>query len=591
MMSARKKQGFRSGLIAMLLCLSLVSGVSQAETPKLSPAAQLIPEDPFLFITWDGMDAHRDAWKKTASYDSLQQSGLGTALQKWLNTALSQLPPKESDRLRRFGSQILKSGVTVAISAPSDAAAPLPYTILVLHNAAPLEAELTQTLTEAMSSEGIKVTSAKSGKRTITTAEIPRAPDGMELGWWTEGKHLVFAAGFGAVQIATQTADAERKNVTASASWKKYSEVADDSKCELTALAWIDFAALVKTYGGFPLPESPNPKEPILIRELAKAAGLENVGRFVYQRGYRGRATWTISILEAAAPRQGAFGLVDGPEISLSDLPPLPTDTAAFVASSIDWSKLFAEGVATAKRAAKLGPQSAQDDVDGAVQSLPAALGFNPQTDLFDTLGNVTCVYNDTRHGYLGIAPVVAISLKDAAKLRTTIDGLLERNAAPRVLVVKQAEKQGHLIRHLLIAGTGFGPAIAIEKDWFVLGITPQAVEAFTLRMDKQLNRWEPSSAEKEGLAELPQKFTSVSISQPHKVYSLLISMAPALLQVAELGMKESRAIPRNARLPISAADLPTAELVERPLFPSITVGTSSKEGFRWITRSAGPAD
>ena len=38
--------------------------------------------------------------------------------------------------------------------------------------------------------------------------------------------------------------------------------------------------------------------------------------------------------------------------------------------------------------------------------------------------------------------------------------------------------------------------------------------------------------------------------------------------------------LPRNARLPISAADLPPAELVERPLFPSITIGTSSRDGF-----------
>ena len=348
---------------------------------------------------------------------------------------------------------------------------------------------------------------------------------------------------------------------------------------------------MLKTYGGFPIPDSPNPREPIVVREVAKVAGLDNVARLVYQRGYRGRAAWTISTLEAGTPRQGLFGLFDGPEMSVADLPPLPVGTAAFYATSIDWAKLFSEAVETAKRGAKLGPPSAAEDLNGMLEALPAVFGFNPQTDLFDTLGNITCVYNDGRHGYLGIAPAVAISLKDSAKLEKTIAGLLERHAAKGVLEVKQAQKQGHLIRHLLIAGTGFGPAIVVEKEWLVLGISPQVVEAFTMRLDKKLDRWEPSEAEKLGFGELPQKFTSISVSQPHKVYSLLISSAPALLQLAEMGLKQSRAIPRNSRLPISAADLPPAELVERPLFPSITIGTSSRDGYRWVTRSAGPAE
>ena len=189
------------------------------------------------------------------------------------------------------------------------------------------------------------------------------------------------------------------------------------------------------------------------------------------------------------------------------------------------------------------------------------------------------------------IGPTIVVKLKDSAQFTTTFENILKEHATPGILEVKQAERNGHTVKHLLIGRSGFGPAVGIENEWLVIGLTPQIVEAFTLRLDKKLDRWEPGADEKESLAGMPQKFTSICITHPHKLYSTVVSFAPTILMFAEIALRENRVLKPGERLPFSAADIPPAELVDRPLFPRVTIGTTSKDGFRWTTRSSGPTE
>ena len=180
------------------------------------------------------------------------------------------------------------------------------------------------------------------------------------------------------------------------------------------------------------------------------------------------------------------------------DLPPLPPNSLAFGAFSLDTATAWDTTSETARTVSERFPPDAQQELDQLLETAPQQLGFDLRDDLLASLGSVHCVYSDPAGGPLGMGFGVAVSVKDARKLRAILNILAERSSgvlneldAPVPFAVQRAKVDG---RELLTLPAGmFTPTVSVDDKWMVFGLYPQTVRSFHLRQDGRLPRWPPS--------------------------------------------------------------------------------------------------
>ena len=583
MMTQRARLGWGT-----VLTISLLAGIGLsfvwAQQGEEAAVETLLPANAILYVGLDGSAAHRESWEKTAAYEALYKTGLMDVLEKAVISLGRAGGGGQFDAAEQAYKLISANGCSFTVSLPTDPGPPLPRLTVVLHKAAPLEPSFSEAIQQIAENEMVINSRDVSGRK-VTGGLIPNSP-GIEVGWWTEGGHLMLTAGINAVEAAIAVAEGNSENITTNRLWKKTHD--GNAGFELSSISWLDFRALREKFGAMPIPE-----QQFDVNKVLETLGLDNLGAVTCLSGYKGRALWTEGMLEAPGERKGLLALSEQQPISMDDLPPLPFATSGFYACSLDWSRLYDDVVQVVQEAAKLGPPDAAAQVDGMLASLPQILGFDLKSDLFDTLGNVTTVYGDTRQGMFGMGFAVALQVKDAKRLSATMNkiaAMLELQLPPGQLEIHYSEKQGRDITTLSAAEGAFNPSFAVDKDWMVLGVFPQAVEAFYMRIDNNLTRWKPSRSYQQGLASLPQEFTSIAASDPRKTYRAIVGFAPVVLPALQAALRQSPLGRSGLSLPFSAADLPPAEAVGRPLFPNLSVCTSDEAGIHWTSRSSLPA-
>ena len=458
----------------------------------------------------------------------------------------------------------------------------------MLHEGADLADDIGKAVNKS-AGQFVNFQKKKVSGRSVTYSEfpVPGTAFEFEIGWWTEGKHLVVAAGVDAIAGIIAVADGQRPSLTKSALWKKYR--VDKADFEVAAVGWFDMGALRNMVGKMPVPV-PGAQQGLTVNKVLSTIGLQNVGAVVCRTGYRGRALWSQTTLEAPGKKTGLVGLVAQKSIGFSDLPPLPQKTNAFYACSLDWSKSFAGVTKLIKDTAKLGPQQAADQAEVIIDQIPALIGFDPATDLFGALGNVSCIYVDPGQAPFGIGAAAVIEVKDAKKLRNTFNEVLQRigtTAPKKQFNVRRTKKHGREIVTLEIAGGVANPSYVIDEKWMAIGLYPQSVEAFLLRVDGKLPKWSPGPEYRTALADMPKRFTSISVSDPREMYRMILGLAPAVIPILKMALKEEGL---NFELPISIADFPPTEVFTRYLFPNVSVCTVDDDGIHWTSRSSLPS-
>jgi hypothetical protein len=571
-------------LAFVLLCLSLSSAqerpragraanTARAASPATSEKSPetFLPADPHIYVGWDGEAAHRDAYRKTAAYQSLQESGLMTVAGKMFEGFTANASNDQRAAFEAATTAIRENGISAAFTTPTAEGPSLPWGVLVLHRGAELEPQIAALVKQFATPEsGAFFKSEPRGGRTISMLNFQQFPPA-EVGWWAEGEHLVVAIGVQAIDNALAVADGKSKNVTASRLWKSYRSA--NPPFETNMLAWLDTARLFKSVGPISLPLNGPGAPPITVQQFIEAAGVDGVKAYVYRSGFQGVATVSEARLELADGDQGSINsLILQKPITLKDLPPLPANISAFGAASFDFSNWYGVVSGIIDRVATLGPPEAKQQMDAALDQARSAVGLDVKADLLDPLGNVMCVYNDSGQGPLILGLTLAISVDDAAKLRKSIDTLLSRASQqlpPKMLNVRRTEKHGRSVVTLEIADAVANPAFVITDDWLVLSIVPQNLETFLLRADGKLPRWKAEGEFAKALEAVPKEFTSLTVSDPRDSYRLMAGLAPIVLPILRKVAKNA-----NPDLPIdvAVADLPPAETVVEPLFPNVAV-------------------
>ncbi len=576
--------------ILVCVCASVCLGLSwsSAQTVKDVAPESLLSARTVLYLSSDGKSAHREAWESTAAYDALEKSGLTDLIVRAVLFAADQSGLQHED-LRQIISQFSENGFSFGVSLPSIGGPPIPQGTLVLHDAADLKPMLETMIRNAVGNE-LPLSFRTVGSRKITSGMVPDTP-GIEIGWWTEGTHLVIVAGMGAVESTIAVADGDIPNITTSQLWAEYRE--SDTEFEMSQLTWLDVATLRETFGLMPVPVPDAP--PYTVNDVLAVFGLDGLNAFVYRSGYDGRALKAESIIDAPSPRRGVLALTNPTPFTLDDLPPLPVNSSSFHATSIDWSQLYDVITQSAQDVVNLGPPEAAEEFDALLAEVQDTLGFDLKTQLVDPLGDMTCLYSDTTQAgfMMGFGFVLAVEVDDAATLRNTTEMLLERLAAEvgTQASIRRIEKMGRDI-FFLQSPIPFSPAFVVDDDWLVIGLNSQSVETFLLRLEGELPTWSPSPEQQAGLAEVPSEFTSLSISDPRETIGTLLASAPTVLGLIGLGIQQANMINggQPQPFPFTAADIPPAEVVTTPLFPNVAVSTYDDQAIRWTSRRSVPS-
>jgi hypothetical protein len=579
-----------SVLTACVVAL-VVFSTGQAQNENSAPVATLIPQKAVLFVDVEGTDVSGEAYSKTAAHKALVESGLMPMIEKVFEEIAATQPGGPgaiAEQAEGFLKHIEEKGVTIAVSLadpiPGGPPIALPQAIVVLKGAGEFAEPISNFV---LQSAGTDINVRVVGDRSIESFIIPNSP-GVEVAWWKEGNHLVLTAGINSAANHIAVLDGSAPNLMSSELWKEFGKQRAFSR---NVLAWLDLGAVRDTYGQMPLPV-PSPK-PLTIDAVAEALGLDNLGAIVTESGFKGEATWSETHVQVKGDPKGLLALADQSPFTLKDLPPLPVDTTGFAACSFNASKFYDTVLGIVRNSAKFGPPDAADQVEGMIAQIPQMVGFDPKTDLFDALGSTMCFYLDGGQPIFFIfgGPVLAVEVKDAEKLRKSIDHILVMGAGMSrgELEVTRVKKQGREI--ILIGAEGAQAAsLCVDDNWLLLSLQPQSIETFAMRLDGKLDKWTPSAEIKSALADLPESFTSIAITDPRPMYKGLIGMAPTLANFARVGIKQAGVFPPDFELPINVADVPPAELVTQHLFPNIAIGTKDAKGFHSVSRTSLPS-
>jgi type II secretory pathway pseudopilin PulG len=550
-----------------------------ADLPQVKPQ-QLIPADPLIYVSTFPSGEYQSAYEKTASHDALYKSGLMAAMNKLVTGIVRQIPAEQATEIQRAFATVIDKGMTLAVWVPADAPSPVPALTLVLHDARSLEKTVTASLTAASENAQVKITESTKGGRTIRGFILPETP-GFQLSWWVEGEHLVLVAGMTGADPVLALAEGKTSNITTNPLWKKYRETPADPEQVLSAVAWVDLPQAVKTYGKLQIPTGPKRDKPLFVSDVLELLSLNEAGPLVMQSGYRGKTTWSVTTLEyrgsddkAATPRT----------ISLTDLPPLPFQTHTFAAGTVDLAGFYKDLVARVRRgAAVLAPPDDAQQVEETLKQLPELLGFDPQADLFDCLGQMYCFYQSG--SLLQSSAAIVVEVRDAERLKKTIEGLQARIPERAPVRITRTQKEGRELVTLSASEAFVGFTYTIDKKWLVLAADPQTVQAFLLRLDGKLDHWKPTAEHSEAFAAVPSKFRSIFVSDPRGGLDFVVGLAPLLVGAAETFANLNPRFP--IRLPISQIDLPPVETVSKPLFPNVTVTVSDSKKWQSISRES----
>ncbi|HSG68881.1 MAG TPA: hypothetical protein VLA12_00625, partial [Planctomycetaceae bacterium] len=198
-------------LALLFVAASVISGVAWFQpAAKSKPVETLLPAETVLYINWDGMDLHRDAWKKTAAAEAFVDSGLYDACLKAVKGLLAQAGPEASAMSEMALKQIVDRGFSLSVSLQqAEGGPPLPVAIFVLREGAEHEPLLGSLISNALRGE---VEVATLAGRTVSSLIIPDTP-GITLSWWIDGGNLLVGFGTDPAALSIEVADGKRPNI------------------------------------------------------------------------------------------------------------------------------------------------------------------------------------------------------------------------------------------------------------------------------------------------------------------------------------------------------------------------------------------
>jgi hypothetical protein len=606
------------GLICVLLALFASPSWAAAPPRKGRPAETLLPSSTQVYVRWDGVQRHREAYRRSA-FGQMLHGELGRTLRALRRRVETEL------KLRAVGDRLLEGAPPDVLSlrnelvsnglALPDVLAKTGFIFGFEARAMPSSSEVLRGLGRLARGKGaiedlplpfVQLTAIfpgakdhpevvrfldglapleKSGeiKRVAVgrrTCRVLKGEPGMlSWAWWMEDKHLVIVGGMGDSTTCVSRVVNAGSGITRR---PLYRALQKGQSFEVTTRGFVDGKSINANVRWLKL------IDPMSVAAI-EDAGLLDIEALRFSEGFEGvesRAVWETDF----APRPRGIGrFLVKKSINLKDLPPLPDDATRWTAGRTNVEALYdlILTVATASKgnapapsvlgAAKAFARAKQE----TRQELEDELGVKFD-DLFEQLGDTFLTYTSPSDGLSSLGQVVAVSVKDERKLAAVLDAMLKKlaSAASEQLRYRKKPYQGAILREVTAARGGSPVALActIHKGWLVIALNPQPVQGFVLRAAGKLKSWKPDRRTAEALAKVPADAGLVQVVDPRPSINFLLAAAPLALGVI-----------RNpaARVLLEPGDLPHAGAVTKHLFPNVSWSRFDGKTFRIESRES----
>lgn len=406
---------------ALALALAFAGPVAgQAPPAESAPLARYVPKDDLAFLVeFDGIDAHADAWRKTAASRILNDTPAGemisSVLGQWITGALRV----DGNRTVGLAKHALRAGFVVAMNGkPGD---PKPSsTVVVLRQA------FSNRDVKPMAAQLLNAANAPDTKPAGVTAAGHKVYRGKTRGgetfsWWVEEskkEDIVFVLPTPeAAEAVIETLEGKRPNAVDLPARAELRNTADGF--EPIGFAWLD---------------------PARFDNGPKAnAALGGVKQIDVRWGVQGDALQTVARVALPGPRSGALGLLDGASFDRATFPPIPDAATGFGVMALDLKAAF-------------------DQVSALADALPPPLS-GPIRSTLDMLQKGKAKFRDDLLGHMGPKMAFyALPAKPGDSLpqspATAILGLMGVNTAIRgaaIFEIDDPVKFGRALDELMI--------------------------------------------------------------------------------------------------------------------------------------------
>ncbi len=385
--------------------------------------AHFVPRDNLIFyLTFDGLDAHSEAWRKTTAYKMLNQTSLGEMLEEvaaqLLDKPLQSIPNHKitGGELVSLIKLMARKGWLLALNANQKEPHSLIGT-LVLRGAAAKDKE-TKSITSrligtVMGPDPKPRIERKDGRVLVVVPRGSAANAGWV--WWPEGDDLVV----GFIQPSDSDAiiaalDGKTPSAADHAILKDLARPEGGFLPLLTAI--LDPAAA---------PAEPKSKLTEFVDQLKSKTGLN---RLDYRWGFDDEALMSVTRLFAPAPRKPSLAVFDQPPLDTKNLIPMPEGVESFVMISASPAKVL-EAVSQFGSAGEF-----KEKIDELIERLHAQSHMDFEKDFLANLGPRMAIYlspnrsaattdeaPQTPVGLTGLDPMAMLSSLQGALTKPTL--------------------------------------------------------------------------------------------------------------------------------------------------------------------------
>jgi len=362
--------GVASGQTAPALAADASATAPAAARPLGDYAAR---ERLMMYVEFDGLDAHEDAWHRTAAYRMLNDTPLGGMLEEVASPLFERvavwLPNRKLNGAEAVAvaKHVARKGFALAYhadpSAPSGVRGVLVLRGAVTKETKPLFGRLVGSFMGAASKPRIE---RKSGRPVVVVPPADADPKATDVGWawWDEAGDLVLGLG--------QPSDAD---AALAALDGKAPSLAGFEPVEALRKAEGGLEPVLTAYIDPSIRPSGDGKPPLPLPDLG------GVQRIEYRWGFQEEALASVTRIVAPKPRQGALAFLDEPAFEAKKLLPIPDGVEAFASASLkpeQWGSMLA---------GLLGDGPAKARYDELVEGLRSRNRTDLEKDLLGNLG------------------------------------------------------------------------------------------------------------------------------------------------------------------------------------------------------------
>jgi hypothetical protein len=570
----------KSHLSLAFLLLVCPAVASAQDVPE-----RLLSDKTQVYLRWDGLEAHRAAFDKTALAQIMKGdmgqfvSEVGKQMKEKIQGALSigqilgGIPPDLVEKIQTDGAEaskllevVGKHGVILGIEVRALDPPAVQATLIFPRAGKPSGPFLALIRTAAYLAKQ-EVKEHKLSGRNVSVWEA--GP--VQITAWIEGADAVLTIGTDKPEAVLERIAAKG---TSLGSHPLFQKVQGFKEFETGTRGFVNLASLVQLARG-------RGKE---IAALIDDLGLTGLQSLAFYSGFDGPAERSLVELHIPGPRKGLLKLASNKAFKLADLPAMPPDVTSFSAMNMDWTALFDAGRTAVEGVLKIVAPDEAKQVPQFLQQADQFVGISLRDDLLGSLDTLTMQYSSPSEGIFSLGQVYLIKVRDLKKLQAALDKLaLSLGTMPSIPVtIKKRTYRGLELREIQTQAPGFiyAPTFGIHNNWLVVSLYPQPVHGFILRATGELPAWAPGTRLKENLQKFPGEYVSVSVSDPRPTVRFLLSFLPTV-------MAGLNSVSNFTGVSLDVSLLPNAQEVTQHLFPNVSITTDDGANLRIETRAS----